>query len=59
MKILPLELFKNIPIKIHKDEDIKKLVPIMNLFDNLIDEISLLTTYYREVKKFYLNKIFS
>ncbi len=59
VKILPLELFKNIPIKIHKDEDIKKLVPIMNLFDNLIDDILLLTTYYREVKKFYLNKIFN
>lgn len=59
VKILPLEQFKNIPIKIHKDEDIKKLVPIMKLFDNLMDEILLLTTYYREVKKFYLNKIFN
>lgn len=58
VKILPLEQFKNIPITIHTDEDIKKLVPIMKLFDDLIDEITLLTKYYREFKKYYLNKIF-
>lgn len=59
VKILPLEQFKNIPITIHTDEDIKKFVPIMKLFDDLIDEIEQLTKYYREFKKFYLNKIFN
>lgn len=59
VKILPLEQFKNIPITIHTDEDIKQLVPIMKLFDDLIDEIELLTKCYRELKKYYLNKIFN
>ena len=31
----------------------------MKLFDDLIDETKLLTTYYREFKKYHLNKIFN